>query len=79
MDFESITGKSQSTANNEVTPDRPGRGERHGEHPDAKPPLPALPDDPDFRAVAEAWPSLPAALKAGILAMVKATGAAGKP
>jgi hypothetical protein len=29
--------------------------------------------DPDFALVADAWPTLPAALKAGILAMVKAT------
>jgi hypothetical protein len=29
-------------------------------------------NDPDFAAVAEAWPRLPEAIKAGILAMVKA-------
>jgi hypothetical protein len=29
--------------------------------------------DADFRAVAEAWPRLPAAVRAGIAAMVKAT------
>jgi hypothetical protein len=28
--------------------------------------------DPDLAAVAEAWPELPEAIKAGILAMVKA-------
>jgi len=29
--------------------------------------------DPDLAAVVEAWPELPEALKAGILAMVKAS------
>jgi len=29
-------------------------------------------DDPDLAAVVDAWPDLPKALKAGILAMVKA-------
>jgi hypothetical protein len=29
-------------------------------------------DDPDLAAVVEAWPELPEALRAGILAMVKA-------
>ncbi len=40
--------------------------------------LTALPDDADFRAVANAWTTLPAALKAGILAMVKAAALEGK-
>ncbi|MGO8903852.1 MAG: hypothetical protein ACLQU5_36755 [Isosphaeraceae bacterium] len=30
------------------------------------------PKDPDLAAVVEAWPELPEALKAGIVAMVKA-------
>jgi hypothetical protein len=29
--------------------------------------------DPELAAVVDAWPSLPAAIKAGIVAMVKAT------
>ena len=33
---------------------------------------PAPEDNPDLAAVVEAWPDLPEALKAGILAMVKA-------
>jgi hypothetical protein len=32
----------------------------------------AASDDPDLAAVAEAWPDLPEAIKAGIVAMVKA-------
>ena len=32
-----------------------------------------LPADPDLAAVAEAWPGLPEEVRAGILAMVKAT------
>jgi len=31
-----------------------------------------IPDDPDLAAVVEAWPKLPEAIKAGILAMVEA-------
>lgn len=31
-----------------------------------------FPDDADFLAVADAWPTLPVALKAGILAMIRA-------
>ncbi len=31
-----------------------------------------LPDDPDLAAVVDAWPKLPAAIKAGIVAMVRA-------
>ena len=30
--------------------------------------------DPDFAMLADAWPALPAAVRAGILAMVKALG-----
>ena len=37
-----------------------------------QPPLDA-PKDPELAAVVEAWPDLPEALRAGILAMVKAT------
>ena len=44
-----------------VNPDAPGG------HPCGLPDLPA-----DLRAVAEAWPRLPEAVKAGIIAMVKA-------
>jgi hypothetical protein len=32
--------------------------------------------DPDLAAVVEAWPTLPAAIRAGILAMVKAASGA---
>ena len=33
----------------------------------------SLPSDPDLARLIEAWPTLPPALKAGILAMVEAT------
>ncbi|MGO8702202.1 MAG: hypothetical protein ACLQVA_00175 [Candidatus Brocadiia bacterium] len=32
-----------------------------------------LPKDADLRSVADAWPDLPAPIKAGIVAMVRAT------
>ena len=34
---------------------------------------PDLRSDPELNAVVEAWPGLPTAIKAGILAMMKAT------
>ena len=56
------------------TPDSPAnshdsqaKGSAQGSAPAA-----ALPQDPDFRILVDAWPGLPAALKAGIVAMVKA-------
>jgi len=39
----------------------------------APPPSLPFPTDEDFLAVALAWPTLPKAIKSGILAMVKAT------
>ena len=36
--------------------------------------LSAAVDDPDFAVVATAWPRLPKAIKAGILAVILATG-----
>jgi hypothetical protein len=38
----------------------------------------ALAKHPEAQAVIDAWPSLPAAVRAGILAMVAASGAADK-
>ena len=42
----------------------------------AEMPAKAPPTDPDLQTIADAWPTLPAALKAGIVAMVKAAQAA---
>lgn len=36
-----------------------------------------VPTDPDLSALVAAWPTIPPALRAGIVAMVKAAGAAG--
>ena len=35
----------------------------------------ALPTDPDLAAVVAAWPGLPPAIRAGVLALVRAGGA----
>ncbi|MFH0983719.1 MAG: hypothetical protein V2A79_19565 [Planctomycetota bacterium] len=35
------------------------------------------PADPDLAAVVNAWPALPAAVKAGIVAMIRATAGEG--
>ena len=49
--------------------ERHDRFELFGNHPPK-----SAPDDTDLRAVADAWPTLPDALKTGILAMVRASG-----
>jgi hypothetical protein len=36
-------------------------------------PSPATPTDPDLAAVIAAWPNVPPAIRAGILAMVKSS------
>jgi hypothetical protein len=41
------------------------------------PATPAKPTDPELAAVVAAWPDLPPAIRAGVLALVKAAGAAG--
>ena len=53
---------------NELRNDANGLGANPGA---VEPNPPAL--DPDLAAVIEVWPTLPAAVKAGIVAMVKAT------
>ena len=50
---------------------RPPLWQRRGSAAQIEPPLNG-PDDPDLAAVMAAWPDLPEALKAGIVAMVKA-------
>lgn len=40
---------------------------------------PATPTDPELAAVAAAWPTLPPAIRAGIVAMVAAAGPAKPP
>ena len=42
------------------------------------PPISAPLADPDLAAVVDAWPALPEAIKAGILAMVNAASESGK-
>ncbi len=41
---------------------------------DSEAPSHELPTDPDLAALIDAWPTLPRAVKAGIVAMVKAAG-----
>jgi len=53
-----------------VTENTPSAGAQIGAHPTPK----TAPMPPDLLAVAQAWPTLPAALRAGIVAMVKAAG-----
>jgi hypothetical protein len=39
----------------------------------------SLSNDPDLAAIIDAWPALPEAVQAGILAMVKAAAGSGMP
>jgi hypothetical protein len=48
------------------------KGASFGDSPAGAP----VPADPDLAAVTEAWPNLPPAVRAGIVAMVKASEAA---
>jgi hypothetical protein len=70
------TGR-EHLANSSATAHISGEPEAKGEA--VQPPKP--PVDPDLARLVEAWPALPAALKAGILAMVKASadGGTGSP
>jgi hypothetical protein len=41
-------------------------------------PAPAVPADPDLTALIGAWPALPAPIRAGIVAMIRAAGLNGE-
>jgi hypothetical protein len=64
QDLGSSAGKRQDVENTALTKDAAERGKRVGKT------LGKI--DPDFAKVAAAWPTLPAAIRAGIVAMVKA-------
>lgn len=51
---------------------------KNGENPPAGTPKPSPAIPPDLSQVIDAWPSLPEALKIGIVAMVKAAGVTDK-
>jgi hypothetical protein len=51
-----------------------GNGLRIAPGPGAAPAQRAAPDDPELAALVAAWPTLPEAIRAGILAMVRAAG-----
>jgi hypothetical protein len=78
QDFESSGPNSELTAIEAVTNSDPVRGESHGEDLDSKPPASGLPDDPEFRALTGAWPTLPVALKAAVMALVNVATMEGK-
>lgn len=60
-----------------VTPVSDSGGSKSGNTgaPSSGSPGPAAPADPDLAAVVAAWPDLPPALRAGVLALVRAAGA----
>ena len=69
--FESATENSQHAADTGVTQLPAGGAERALKiTPEDAPAHP--PTDPELQTVVEAWPTLPAAIRVGILAMVKA-------
>ena len=49
------------------------QGEAHGGTVCGTPDAAADPIDPDLQAIVDAWPAIPKAVKAGILAMIEAT------
>ena len=66
----SLSGADTSTTGGEP------RSDKRDDKPDDKLP----PTDPDLAAVIEAWPRLPKAVRAGLVAMVRAaTGQEGRP
>jgi len=69
QDLKSCTGAAQVAANTGLTKPSPDDGTQAGQTGS----IPTLADD-DLRAVVEAWDTLPAAVRAGIVAMVKASG-----
>jgi integrase len=72
MDFESIAPSTQTTNLPVVTDSGEVLGGKIRGTEGANSPISTIKMDADLRAVAEAWETLPAALKAGILAMVRA-------
>jgi hypothetical protein len=56
----------------------PGDEQHHDARPPADPPpptMPLIPADPDLAAVVRAWPDLPPAIRAGMVAIVRAADA----
>ncbi len=74
LDFESSAGKSQVQPGQVVMENADLRGAESRGAQDRKSTPATLPTDADFLALADAWPTLPPALKSGIVAMVKAAG-----
>ena len=64
MGFEAIANAPDSNGNQQISTAGAAKG--------AVAFCPPVPADGDLRAVVDAWPGLPEAIKAGILAMVRA-------
>ena len=60
----------QRTDGTRVTEPAPSPETKYGTKTDAE----TAPDDPDLRSVVDAWPNLPEAIRAGIVAMVQTCG-----
>jgi len=76
-DEVSAEGGAESGAVGRKTPPQGGtKGEAPRPVPETRGPDPTTPPDADLARVAAAWPSLPTAIRAGILAMVTAAGGA---
>lgn len=71
-----IKSQSVQPENKALSDDCPRAGPQSGAGMGIHTPL-GGPADPDLSALVAAWPTLPAAVRAGIVAMVKATGAGG--
>jgi hypothetical protein len=67
--LEPTAPDSQATAEQELTEPGPSAETKY----DTKKSRETAHDDPDLRAVVDAWPALPDAVRAGIVAMVRAS------
>jgi hypothetical protein len=61
---------SKATATRSKTPEK--QAKRAGKDQTFPGPFPIVPPDADLSALIDAWPKLPAAIRAGIVAMAKA-------
>ena len=74
--LELSTPSLQSTGLTSEYTTKQGENEHSSERPPVIPPYRQdEPTDPDLAAIIAAWPTLPAAMRAGVLAMVKVASA----
>lgn len=66
--------QSQDSREKHAGPEAGGNNSGNKDTSSAVSPAPERPTDPELASVVVAWPNLPPAIRAGIVAMVKASG-----